>query len=64
VRDGDVFLVPRGYHGPSVALPGYPLYYLNVLAGPGEERSLAFVDDPAHAWIRDTWSEREWVAAR
>jgi 5-deoxy-glucuronate isomerase len=64
VRDGDVFLVPRGYHGPSMALPGYPLYYLNVLAGPGEERSLAFVDDPAHGWIRDTWAEREWEAAR
>ena len=35
VRDGDVFLVPRGYHGPCVAAPGYPLYYLNVLAGTG-----------------------------
>ena len=34
VRDGDVFLVPRGYHGPCVAAPGYPLYYLNVMAGP------------------------------
>ena len=35
VRDGDVFLIPRGYHGPCVAAPGYPMYYLNVLAGPG-----------------------------
>ncbi len=34
VRDGDVFLIPRGYHGPCVAAPGYPMYYLNVLAGP------------------------------
>jgi 5-deoxy-glucuronate isomerase len=63
VRDGDVFLVPRGYHGPCVALPGYPLYYLNVLAGPGEERSLAFVDDPAHAWIRGTWPQQGWREA-
>ncbi len=55
VRDGDVFLVPRGYHGPCVAAPGYELYYLNVLAGPAEERTMAFCDDPAHAWIRDTW---------
>jgi len=55
VRDGDVVLVPHGYHGPSVAAPGYPLYYLNVLAGPGE-RSMAFCDDPAHAWIRDSWA--------
>lgn len=55
VGDGDVFLVPRGYHGPCVALPDYPMYYLNVLAGPGAERSLAFSDDPAHAWIRAAW---------
>lgn len=59
VRDGDVFLVPRGYHGPCVAAPGYPLYYLNVLAGPGPERSMAFCDDPAHGWVRDTWRDRD-----
>ncbi len=59
VRDGDVFLIPRGYHGPCVAAPGYPMYYLNVLAGPGAERSLAFCDDPAHTWIRDSWAEQE-----
>ena len=47
VRDGDVVLVPHGYHGPCVAAPGYPMYYLNVLAGPGR-RSMAFCDDPAH----------------
>jgi 5-deoxy-glucuronate isomerase len=56
VRDGDVFLIPRGYHGPCVAAPGYPMYYLNVLAGPGAQRSMAFCDDPAHAWVRDTWA--------
>ena len=39
VRDGDVFLIPRGYHGPCVAAPGYTMYYLNVLAGP-DARSL------------------------
>jgi 5-deoxy-glucuronate isomerase len=55
VRDGDVFLVPRGYHGPSVAAPGYPLYYLNVMAGPNPERTMAIVDDPPHAWVRDSW---------
>jgi 5-deoxy-glucuronate isomerase len=58
VRDGDVFLVPRGYHGPCVAAPGYPMYYLNVLAGPGAERSMAFCDDPAHAWVRASWDGR------
>jgi 5-deoxy-glucuronate isomerase len=57
VRDGDAFLVPRGYHGPSVSAPGYPLYYLNVMAGPNPERTMAIVDDPAYGWIRDTWRE-------
>ena len=55
VRDGDVFLIPRGYHGPCVAAPGYTMYYLNVLAGSGPGRSMAFCDDPAHHWVRDSW---------
>ena len=55
VRDGDVFLVPRGYHGPCAAAPGYPLYYLNVMAGPNPERTMAIVDDPDYAWIRGSW---------
>ena len=55
VRDGDVFLIPRGYHGPCIAAPGYPLYYLNVLAGPGSERTMAFCDDPTHHWVRASW---------
>lgn len=59
VRDGDVFLVPRGYHGPCAAAPGYPLYYLNVMAGPAPGRTFAFVDDPPHAWIRETWPSTE-----
>lgn len=56
VRDGDVFLVPRGYHGPTVAAPGYPLYYLNVMGGPGPSRSMAITDDPEHAWVRSSWA--------
>ncbi len=59
VRDGDVVLVPYGYHGPCAAAPGYPMYYLNVLAGPGEERSMAFCDDPAHGWVRGNWAGEE-----
>jgi 5-deoxy-glucuronate isomerase len=55
VRDGDVFLVPRGYHGPCVATPNHDMYYLNVLAGPAAERSMAFCDDPTHHWIRESW---------
>lgn len=56
VRDHDVVLVPHGYHGPCIAAPGYPMYYLNVMAGPAEDRALAFCDDPAHAWVRDSWT--------
>jgi 5-deoxy-glucuronate isomerase len=56
VRAGDVVLVPNGYHGPSMAAPGYDLYYLNVLAGPAPQRTMAFCDDPAHAWVRDSWA--------
>ncbi len=59
VRDGDVYLVPRGYHGPCIAAPGYPMYYLNVLAGPGGDRSMAFCDDPNHHWVRDTWLDMD-----
>ena len=57
VHDGDVYLIPRGYHGPCIAAPGYTMYYLNVLAGPGAERSMAFCDDPAHHWVRDEWAD-------
>jgi 5-deoxy-glucuronate isomerase len=59
IGDGDVFLVPRGYHGPSVASPSHDLYYLNVLAGPGAQRTMAFCDDPAHHWIRESWASME-----
>ncbi|MFG2073483.1 5-deoxy-glucuronate isomerase [Nonomuraea maritima] len=58
VSSGDVVLVPYGYHGPSMAAPGYDLYYLNVLAGPADERSMAFCDDPRHAWIRSSWDHQ------
>jgi 5-deoxy-glucuronate isomerase len=47
-RDGDVVLVPRGYHTVS-APPGYALYYLNVMAGPA--RAWAIANDPDHEWI-------------
>ena len=56
VRSGDAVLVPHGWHGPSMAAPGYDLYYLNVMAGPGPERAWRISDDPAHAWVRDSWA--------
>jgi len=57
VRDHDVVLVPHGYHGPCMAAPGYPMYYLNVMAGPGDDRALAFCDDPDHGWVRADWED-------
>ena len=53
VRDGDVYLVPRGFHGPAAAAPKHHMYYLNVMAGPSPERAWRFSDDPRHAWVRD-----------
>jgi 5-deoxy-glucuronate isomerase len=44
VRDGDVVLVPRGYH-PVAAGARHDLYYLNVMAGPVREWRISA--DPA-----------------
>lgn len=47
-NDGDVVLVPRGYH--PVGTPyGYDLYYLNVMAGP--RRNWRFTNEGRHDWI-------------
>jgi 5-deoxy-glucuronate isomerase len=53
VRDGDLVLVPYGYHT-TAAAHGYDLYYLNALAG--DRRSMASADDPDLAWIRAGWA--------
>jgi 5-deoxy-glucuronate isomerase len=58
VRAGDVVLIPHGWHGPSMAAPGYDMYYLNVMAGPGADRAWLACDDPAHTWVRDTWRDQ------
>jgi 5-deoxy-glucuronate isomerase len=47
-HDGDVVLVPKGYHVVS-APPGYDLYYLNVMAGPVREWRIK--NDPDHEWL-------------
>jgi len=49
VHDGELVLVPRGFHTVSAA-PGYDLYYLNVMAGPLRSWKVTF--DDAHAWLR------------
>ncbi len=59
VRSGDAIVMPHGYHGPSMAAPGYDLYYLNVMAGPDPERVWKICDDPAHAWVRTLWDGQE-----
>ncbi|MFE1836662.1 5-deoxy-glucuronate isomerase [Streptomyces sviceus] len=59
VRSGDTVLIPHGWHGPSVAAPGYDLYYLNVMAGPGQDRAWLICDDPAHGWVRTTWESQD-----
>ncbi len=48
VEDGDVTLVPKGYH-PCAAVHGYDLYYLNVMAGP--KRTWKFYNAPEHEWL-------------
>jgi 5-deoxy-glucuronate isomerase len=48
IEDGDVTLVPKGYH-PCAAIHGYDLYYLNVMAGP--KRTWKFHNDPVHEWL-------------
>lgn len=47
-EDGDVVLVPRGYH-PVATIHGYDSYYLNVMAGP--KRVWKFHNAPEHAWL-------------
>lgn len=56
VRDGEMVLVPEGYH-PVVAAHGYNVYYLNALAG--SARSMAASDDPDYIWVRDTWRDKD-----
>jgi 5-deoxy-glucuronate isomerase len=55
-RSNEAVLVPEGYH-PVAAAAGYTAYYLNFLAGSAQ--SLANTDDPDHAWIKETWAEKD-----
>lgn len=56
IQDGDLLLVPFGYHTFAVA-QGYTGYYLNVLAGDEPVRTMQPSDDPKHAWVRATWTD-------
>ena len=59
VRSGDVVLIPHGWHGPAMAPPGYDMYALQVMAGPGLHRELLTTEDPQHAWVRSTWEAED-----
>jgi 5-deoxy-glucuronate isomerase len=48
IEDGDVTLVPKGYH-PVATMHGYDLYYLNVMAGP--HRTWKFHNAKEHEWM-------------
>ncbi|MEW5945075.1 MAG: 5-deoxy-glucuronate isomerase [bacterium] len=50
VGHNDTVVITGGYH-PTVAGPGYSLYYLWVLAG--KERRVVTRDDPNHAWLKE-----------
>lgn len=56
VRDGELVLIPDGYH-PVVAAHGYNVYYLNALAG--SARSLAASLDSNYAWVMSTWKDKD-----
>lgn len=55
-EDNDIVLVPEGYHPVSAAY-GYDCYYLNFLAGTAQ--TLAATDDPEHAWVKQTWDNKD-----
>jgi len=50
VSDGDLVVIPYGYHSVS-APPGLRVYYLWAIAG--DERRLAVFEDPAFRWIHE-----------
>lgn len=52
-RDGDLVIVPEGYHPGSTA-PGSNVYFLNYLAG--ETREYTVVNDPAFDWVAGDWA--------
>jgi 5-deoxy-glucuronate isomerase len=60
-RDGDVVLVPQGYHT-SVASPGSNMYFLNYLAGELEldDRKTPPCFHSDHTWIEEDWEAGAW----
>lgn len=61
VADGDMALVPKGYHT-SVACPGSNMYFLNYLAGEltDADRRTPPCFAAEHTWIEADWTAGEW----
>ncbi|WP_420637651.1 5-deoxy-glucuronate isomerase [Candidatus Poriferisocius sp.] len=60
-HDGDVVLVPKGYHT-STACPSANMYFLNYLAGElyDDERRTPPCFAAEHTWIEADWSAGAW----
>jgi 5-deoxy-glucuronate isomerase len=60
-RDGDLVLVPMGYHT-TVSSPGSNMYFLNFLAGDlvGDERRTPPCFHADHTWIEADWTAGAW----
>lgn len=52
VKDGSTVLIDKGYH-PSVAAPGYEMYYFTIIVGETHKDLLQFFQ-PAHAYQVET----------
>jgi 5-deoxy-glucuronate isomerase len=61
LHDGEVALVPRGYHS-SVACPGANMYFLNILAGHlvDDARATPPCFAAEHTWIAEDWTAGTW----
>jgi len=61
VHDGDLVLVPKGYHT-TVTCPSANMYFINYLAGEliGDDRRTPPCFAAEHTWITDDWKAGEW----
>jgi len=61
VHDGDLVLVPKGYHT-TVTCPSANMYFINYLAGElqDDERRTPPCFAAEHTWIESDWTAGEW----
>jgi len=60
VQDGDLVVIPWGYHL-ATASPGHNMWLLNYLAGhpTNDDRAVKPCFDVAHTWIEEDWSKNQ-----